>query len=128
LQQVLLNLILNGMDAMAGCAKGERRLVVRVKAVEAGGAQVAVCDCGMGIQSEKIEQVFQPFFTTKSHGMGMGLALSRTIIEAHGGRIWAENNPTRGATFRFVLPGMPVSAKLESEKGLGKPELSPGHA
>jgi C4-dicarboxylate-specific signal transduction histidine kinase len=104
LQQVLLNLILNGMDAMAGCAAAERLLTVRAKPTRDGSVEVAVSDCGTGIPPDKMKLLFEPFFTTKPNGMGMGLAISRTIIEAHNGKIQAENNAGRGATFKFTLP------------------------
>jgi two-component system sensor kinase FixL len=104
LQQVLLNLILNGMDAMAGCAAAERLLTVRAKPAKDGSVEVTVSDCGTGIPPDKMKLLFEPFFTTKPDGMGMGLAISRTIIEAHNGKIQAENNAPRGATFKFTLP------------------------
>lgn len=104
LQQVLLNLILNGMDAMEATPKLERRLTVRVSETQDGNLLVSVSDCGTGIAPEKIGRVFEPFFTTKPDGMGMGLAISRTIIQAHGGEIRAANNALGGATFAFTLP------------------------
>ncbi|HUA39448.1 MAG TPA: ABC transporter substrate binding protein [Candidatus Sulfopaludibacter sp.] len=104
LQQVLLNLILNGMDAMDALPRYRRSLVVRVGETEAGDVQVAVSDCGMGIAPDAAAHIFEPFFTTKPDGMGMGLAISRTIIEAHGGNIRVEENASQGTTFTFTLP------------------------
>ncbi|HME05793.1 MAG TPA: ATP-binding protein, partial [Bryobacteraceae bacterium] len=98
LQQVLLNLLLNGMDALTDVADGERSLTVRARSAGSGFVEVAVGDNGHGIPAEKLGRLFEPFFTTKAQGMGLGLPISRTIIEAHGGRIWAENNAERGAT------------------------------
>ena len=103
LQQVLLNLILNAMDAMNGCEAGRRCVAVCVRPREEE-VEVAVSDSGHGILTDNVKRLFEPFFTTKTSGMGLGLAISRTIIEVHGGRLWAENNPEGGATFRFTLP------------------------
>ncbi|HSB69882.1 MAG TPA: ATP-binding protein [Candidatus Methylomirabilis sp.] len=103
LQQVLLNLVLNGMEAMEAQAPAARQL--RIQTRPAGPAvRVGVQDRGPGIPPDKLETVFDAFFTTKALGMGMGLAISRSIVEAHAGRIWAENNPEQGATFWFSLP------------------------
>jgi PAS domain S-box-containing protein len=103
LQQVLLNLVLNGMEAMETHAPAERQL--RIQTLPAGPAvRVGVQDRGPGLPPEKLETIFDAFYTTKASGMGMGLAISRSIVEAHGGRIWAENNPEGGATFWFRLP------------------------
>jgi len=109
LQQVLLNLVLNGMDAMDGTLDGRRELRLQTRVVAAANGngkaiEVIVRDSGCGIPEEKLPNLFQPFFTTKPHGMGMGLSISRSIVEAHGGRIIAENNPDAGATIRFTLP------------------------
>jgi len=103
LQQVLLNLILNAMDAMAGTAKAERHLTVRAELLPDEYVQVSVSDCGTGIPPDKLARLFEPFFTTKPDGMGMGLPISQTIIEAHGGTIRAVNNATQGAVFKFTL-------------------------
>jgi PAS domain S-box-containing protein len=107
LQQVLLNLILNAADAMTELEPGERRLTIRTGPGENGGVEVAVEDVGHGIDEDTRELVFEPFFTTKSHGMGMGLAISRSIVEAHGGKLWTCPDTGSGATFRFTLPGVP---------------------
>ncbi len=103
LQQVLLNLILNGMDALNGAGLEDRRVTVSARVDGAQTIEIAVSDTGHGIAAGKLGSVFDPFFTTKPDGMGMGLPISRTIIEAHGGRLWAENNDGAGATFRFTL-------------------------
>jgi signal transduction histidine kinase len=102
-QQVLLNLMLNAMDAMNGISAGPKRVSLRAAENGKGLVEIAVKDTGHGIEKEKLAHLFEPFFTTKTHGMGVGLAISRTIVEAHGGTIWAENNPDGGATFRFTL-------------------------
>jgi signal transduction histidine kinase len=104
LQQVLLNLILNGMDAMADVARDGRILTVRAQSAGNGSVEVVVSDRGTGITPDNLERLFEPFFTTKPNGMGMGLAISQTIIEAHGGKIRVENNAARGADFKFTLP------------------------
>ena len=104
LQQVLLNLILNGMDAMTGGNPAERRLTVHAARDPNGDVEIAVSDAGGGIPAEQMPKLFEPFFTTKPDGLGMGLAISKTIIAAHGGKIWAENHAKRGATFKFTLP------------------------
>ena len=104
LQQVLLNLILNGMDAVNSANLEDRRVSVTASLNGAQAVEIAVSDTGTGIPTDKLMEIFDPFFTTKSNGMGMGLPISRTIIEAHGGRFWAENNSSGGATFRFTVP------------------------
>jgi two-component system, LuxR family, sensor kinase FixL len=103
LQQVLLNLVLNAADAIRDMPADRRN--VEVQAARSGDeVEFAVSDRGPGIDSERLKLLFEPFNTTKPNGLGIGLSISRTIIEAHRGRIWAENNPTEGATFRFTLP------------------------
>jgi two-component system sensor kinase FixL len=113
LQQVLLNLFLNGMEAMAGAA-GEKRLSVRTAVNADGCAEIAVSDTGHGVQPDRLARLFAPFFSTKKEGMGLGLSISRSLVERHGGRIWAENNPGGGATFRFTLPVERQQPILES--------------
>jgi C4-dicarboxylate-specific signal transduction histidine kinase len=103
LQQVLLNLILNGMDALNSTTQKDRRVTVGARLDGPQSIQIAVSDTGSGIPADELARVFEPFFTTKPHGMGMGLPISRTIVEAHGGRLWGENNNGSGATFRFTL-------------------------
>jgi C4-dicarboxylate-specific signal transduction histidine kinase len=104
LQQVILNLIVNGLEAIAKSKDGARELLVSSNADEDENVVVAVSDSGEGLDPAKLESVFEAFFTTKPEGMGMGLAISRTIIEAHGGRLWATANSPRGAVFQFTLP------------------------
>lgn len=103
-QQVLLNLILNGMDAMNSQPKARRVLVVAANATDHGNLRVTVADSGTGVSPEEARHIFEPFFTTKPNGMGMGLAISRTIIETHGGEIWMQSNGMAGTTFTFLLP------------------------
>jgi two-component system, LuxR family, sensor kinase FixL len=110
LQQVLMNLILNGMEAMADTPESERRLVVRTAINGRRRVEISVTDSGRGIRAEKLPRLFDSFFTTKENGMGLGLAIARSIIDAHHGRIVAENNSDGGATFRFDLP---VSDEIE---------------
>jgi signal transduction histidine kinase/integral membrane sensor domain MASE1 len=104
LQQVVLNLLLNAMDAMADCPRENRVLVIRTENAEPLKVQVAVDDAGPGLSPGVENLMFEPFYTTKPHGMGMGLAIARSIIELHRGMISAGNNPTGGATLRFSLP------------------------
>ena len=103
LQQVIINLLVNGIQAMASVSDRPHELVVRSRC-EAGEILVAVQDSGIGIAPENEAHLFNAFFTTKREGMGMGLSICRSIIETHGGRIWASRNPGPGATFQFTLP------------------------
>ncbi|MBZ5547225.1 MAG: DUF4118 domain-containing protein [Acidobacteriia bacterium] len=106
LQQVLLNLMMNGMDAMAETTNFPKELLISARANEAD-VMVRVEDTGVGLNAETAEKVFQPFFTTKPHGIGMGLSISRSIVEAHEGRLWATPRSSGGAIFEFTLPVRP---------------------
>ena len=103
LQQVLLNLIVNGLDAMKEVA-GTRELTIASQRADTDRVLVSVSDTGTGLPSQQADQIFKAFFTTKAHGTGMGLSISRSIVESHGGRLWAEVNSSRGATFHLTLP------------------------
>lgn len=107
LLQVLINLLVNGMDAMDGTPDAARILTVRTRAGDSGGAEVAVIDQGHGIAPDELHRMFEPFFSTKSTGMGLGLSIARSIMMAHQGRIGAENNADGGATLRIFLPAAP---------------------
>lgn len=104
IQQVILNLVRNAIDAMDSIRCGERRMLIQRSAIENDSVEIVVRDTGIGLPSEVVEHLFEPFFTTKGEGLGMGLSISRSIIEAHGGRLEATSNSTGGATFRIVLP------------------------
>jgi PAS domain S-box-containing protein len=104
LQQVIINLAINGMEAMASINDRPRRLAIRSDLHEGDRVLVSVQDFGVGIDPENANRLFSAFYTTKAHGMGMGLSISRSIIEAHGGRIWATGDPGSGATLQFTLP------------------------
>jgi len=103
LQQVLMNLIMNSIDAMKD-VDGTRELGIKSQRAENEEVVVSVTDTGVGLPPQQAEQIFNAFFTTKPHGTGMGLRISRSIIESHGGRLWAANNTPRGANFCFTLP------------------------
>jgi PAS domain S-box-containing protein len=104
IEQVILNLIRNSMDAMAANQLARRRLTIHMLRSENGEAKVSISDTGPGCPQEVVERLFEPFFTTKSAGLGIGLKISQTIVEAHGGRLWLETNTNAGATFSFTLP------------------------
>ena len=110
LQQVALNLILNALEAMRSTSDPLRDLRISTEANEAGDVLVSVRDTGPGITSEHLERIFEPFFTTKPGGMGIGLSICRSIIEAHGGSLWAGANQPRGTTFQFTLPSVPAGS------------------
>jgi signal transduction histidine kinase len=103
LQQVLLNLMMNSIDAMKD-VNGTRELTVQSQRGEDGQVLISVSDSGVGLPPQQADKIFNAFFTTKTHGTGMGLRIGRSIVESHGGRLWATDNPPRGATFQFTLP------------------------
>jgi C4-dicarboxylate-specific signal transduction histidine kinase len=111
LQQVVINLVMNGIEAMQSVTDRPRELLIRSLQDETQQVLVSVTDCGVGISAENADRLFNAFFTTKTNGMGMGLSICRSIIEAHGGRLWASANLPHGATFQFTLP---VSANTAS--------------
>jgi C4-dicarboxylate-specific signal transduction histidine kinase len=103
LQQVLMNLMINGIDAMKD-VHGTRGLAIKSQRAETDQVLVSVSDIGVGLPSQQADQIFKAFFTTKPQGTGMGLSISRSIVESHGGRLWAAENSPRGASFCFTLP------------------------
>jgi C4-dicarboxylate-specific signal transduction histidine kinase len=110
LQQVILNLLRNASDAMAGVDDGPRQLLIRTERDEGDRVRLTVQDVGVGLEPHVMDKLFQAFFTTKSSGMGIGLSVSRSIIEKHGGRLWGEPNDGPGATFAFSIPCVPARA------------------
>ena len=104
LQQVIINLVMNGIEAMQSVTDRPRELVIRSRQDEKQLVLASVTDCGVGISAANADRLFDAFFTTKSTGMGMGLSICRSIMEAHGGRLWAAANIPHGATFQFTLP------------------------
>ncbi len=117
LQQVLLNLLLNACEAMSSTAPPDRRLSLIVTTDARRNVQFSVRDSGTGIPPHLIERLFEPFVTTKREGLGLGLSISRTIVAAHGGRLWAQNNTDRGATVHCLLPAAPVEEDRSSALG-----------
>ncbi len=110
LQQVIVNLILNGIEAMSDVSNRPRRLMIRSQMQNSDELLVSVRDSGVGIAPKDEKRIFEAFFTTKAQGMGMGLSISHSIIEAHGGRLWASSNSDHGATFQFTLPAVRQTA------------------
>ena len=107
LQQVLLNLVRNSFEAMHNTPPEDRRLTIESHAVDHESVAVSVSDHGDGCEAQYLDRLFEPFYTTKEQGLGMGLSISRSIIESHGGRLTAQLNTTRGLTFQFTLPTRP---------------------
>jgi len=119
LQQVILNLIMNAIEAMSEVSEGSRALLISTGEAESGGVLVAVSDSGPGLPAANLGRIFEAFYTTKSSGLGMGLSICRSIVEAHGGRLWATPNEPRGAVFCMMLPiGKSRVENLESSPGL----------
>jgi two-component system sensor kinase FixL len=115
LQQILLNFLTNAFDAMDGLEPADRHLLIRTSQVGPTAVEVCVKDSGVGFKGESDQRLFEPFYTTKEGGMGMGLAIARTILQAHGGRLWAENNRGSGAAFYFTVPVADASAVRKHE-------------
>lgn len=107
LQQVILNLVINAIEAMSGVNEGARELLISTGKVESGDVFVAVRDSGPGLAPATLERLLEAFYTTKPSGLGLGLSICRSIIEAHGGRFWASTNEPRGAVFQFTVPADP---------------------
>ena len=121
LQQVILNLILNALDAMSDVGDGQRQLVVRTELDGRDKVLLSVQDSGLGLDTESASRIFDAFFTTKPGGMGIGLSVSRSIIESHQGRLWARPNEKAGSTFAFSLPGSVTGTASHSHEGIGSP-------
>ena len=110
LQQVVLNLLRNASDAMSAVEDRPRQLLIRTERDEGGRVRLTVQDAGVGLAPQAMDRIFEAFYTTKNEGMGMGLSVSRSIIERHHGRLWAAPNDGPGATFSFSIPSGPASA------------------
>ena len=104
LQQVVLNLVMNAIDAMSGITSRPKEILIRSRREGTAGVRITVEDSGVGLTLETAEKVFHPFFTTKPQGIGMGLSISRSIVESHAGRLWAVPRPSGGAVFQFTVP------------------------
>jgi signal transduction histidine kinase len=121
LQQVILNLLLNASDAMSEVEDRARVLVIGSARDEADRVRLTVRDCGVGFAPGAAERLFEPFYTTKTGGMGIGLSISRSIIESHGGRLWAEPNDGPGASFSFSVPRLPEGMTDADSRAPGAP-------
>jgi len=104
LQQVVLNLVMNGIEAMSSVEEKSRELAITTRNTDSNQVQVTVQDSGIGLDPDTMPKIFEPFYTTKTHGMGMGLSISRSILQAHGGQLWAAANEGPGTSFHFTLP------------------------
>ncbi|WP_241758180.1 sensor histidine kinase [Myxococcus landrumensis] len=114
LQQVVLNLLINGMEAMAQVPEGQRQLTVRTSSTSPGQVELCVQDSGGGIEPSRLPLIFEPFYSTKDHGLGMGLSISRSIVEAHGGRLEAKSPPGQGALLRCILPSVDTESSHDT--------------
>jgi len=123
LQQVILNLVRNASDALRDVNDRPKHLLVKVERKAGGGARLIVKDAGVGLDPQTVGRLFDAFYTTKSDGMGIGLSVSRSIIESHGGKLWAEANDGPGTTFSFSLPGL---AAREADDRTDEAALTPG--
>jgi signal transduction histidine kinase len=108
MQQVILNLLINAIEAMSEISEGPRELLISTRDTETDGVLVAVRDSGPGIAPESVDRLFESYYTTKPTGLGMGLSICRSIIEAHGGQMWAAANVPQGAVFQFTIPARPA--------------------
>jgi signal transduction histidine kinase len=128
LQQVILNLLLNASDAMSGVDDRPRQLVIRTERDEDDRVRLSVQDTGVGLEPQGVERLFEAFYTTKSGGMGIGLSVSRSIIESHHGRLWAAPNDGPGATFSFSIPRAPEGVTdIHSPGVIGMPVMAARH-
>ena len=107
LQQVVLNLVLNALQAIGAVSEGARQVIITTRQIESNDLCVGVQDTGPGLSPETLSRLFEPFYTTKPNGMGMGLTICRSIIEAHGGRLWVSACEPHGALFQFAIPAQP---------------------
>ena len=116
LQQVVLNLVMNAMEAMSTVDERARELVITTRNVEPDQVQVLVEDSGIGVSADTMSRIFDPFYTTKSGGMGMGLSICRSILQAHGGRMWATPNDGPGTSFRFAFPSTTKKVHMQESQ------------
>ena len=121
LQQVILNLLLNASDAMTSVEDRPRQLVIRTERDEGDSVRLSMQDTGVGFETAGIDKLFDAFYTTKGEGMGIGLSVSRSIIESHRGRLWASSHEGPGATFSFCIPFGPAAATTAVNEGHAKP-------
>ncbi|KAA0889962.1 sensor histidine kinase [Pusillimonas sp. ANT_WB101] len=117
LQQAMLNLLLNALDALVGVPEARAVIELRVTSLQSGEVEILVRDHGNGVPKRYLDQLFDTYFTTKMHGLGLGLPIVRSIVESHGGRIKAENHPEGGAVFRFTIPVAHVAGPTNHQAG-----------